>query len=325
MAMRHLLHCVLAWLVACAMSPVFAQAPPQFTGNRELLLAGDFAALERLYPVEPAPAAHDFQSEMPSVYFFRALDLGQGADSWPQEDKATRAWLERSPDSVPAALARAQVFGWQGGRLDAAGQWAKAETALREMEQLLAAVKPKATRDMQWHTLSLSLGHYQGWAAARIRSTVEAGLDVDPASMVFHKTAGAALAPDWRASAEALEWLARQGAARTPSQRATTYAFSRMWTAEYIEVVYSRPFGAGLMDWDLMNRGLTELYRSTGHPFYLDAHAALACRASDKGATAALLGRIGTTPIVPDARKRWGGVSHYDNCKKWAEAGALKS
>jgi hypothetical protein len=325
MVVRRLLQCVLALLVACAGLPVFSQDVPQFAGNRALLLAGDFAALERLYPVEPDPAAHDFHEETPSVYFFRVMELGQFADNWPQEDKATRAWLEHSPDSLPAALARSMVLVWQSGRMDTAGQWTEAESALREMEQLLAAVKPKATKDMEWHTLHLTLGHHQGWTAERIKSAIEAGLDVDATSLYFHMTAAVALSPDWRGSAEPLEWLARQGAARTPSQRAATYAFSRMWTAESIEVVYSRPFGAGLVDWELMNQGLAELYRRTRLDFYLNAHAALACRADDKRVTAELLGRIGEAPVVADAWKLWGGVSHYENCKKWAEAGALKS
>jgi hypothetical protein len=209
--------------------------------------------------------------------------------------------------------------------MDVAGQWAKAESALLEMEHLLTAVKRKTTRDMQWHTLQLSLGHYQAWTAERIRSAIEAGLDVDATSMYFHRTAAIALSPDFRGSAEPLEWLAREGAARTPSQRAATYAFSRLWTAEFIEVVYSRPFEEGLVDWDLMNQGLAELYRRTSLDAYLNAQAALACRAGEKRVTAELLGRIGKAPVVGDMWKRWGGVSHYKNCKKWAEAGAVTS
>lgn len=325
MAVRRLLQCVVAWLIACAALPVFAEAVSQFKGNHDLLLAGDFAALQRLYPVEPVSAAHNFHEEMPSVNFFLAMGLGV-ADNWPQEDTATQAWLERSPDSIPAALARAQLLGRHARRMDVAGQWAKAASALLEMEHLLTAVKPKTTRDVQWYALQVSLGHYQGWTAERLRNAIEAGLDVDATSMYFYRTAAIALSPDWRGSAEPLEWLARQGAARTPSQRAATYAFSRLWTAESIEVVYRRPFEAGLVDWDLINLGLADLYRRTEpDAYYLNVHAALACRAGDKRVTAELLGRIAKTPVNAEAWKRWGGVSHYESCKKWAEAGALTS
>ena len=326
MAARSLLRLALALLLACAGLPVSAQLPTHGVNTRALLLAGDFAALERLYQTESAaaPVARRIGVELAPFYFYFSLELGVTPANWPQDDKATRAWLERFPASVPAAIARADALGRRAATLDRAGDWPGVETVLREQEKLLLAVQPRAARDMTWHVLYVGYGRQQGWPAARLRTAIEAALDVDPISLSFYHTAGRALAPEWRGSAEPLEWLARQGAARTAPDGAVTYTLVRLRTAEFIEAVLSRPFEAGMMDWALVNQGMVEHYRRNPNGFTLNEHAALACRARDKATTAALIARIGTG-VSEGPWKRWGGVAHYENCRRWAEAGALKS
>jgi hypothetical protein len=319
--LRSLLRVVLAGMLVSAAWSVSAQE----TTNRELLLAGNFATLERRYADEFAAGARGLDGELPSVAFFYGMEFGLNPASWPQDDEATRTWMKRSPESVPAAIARAFALARRAHVLDMGGDWAGVEAALREQERLLMAVQPKATKDMTWHTLYVGFGRQEGWPPARIKSAIEAGMDVDPTSVNFYRTAGRALAPDSLGSAEPLEWLARQGAARTVrTHGAAMYATIRLWTAEFVQATYSQPFGRGLIDWEMMDRGMTDLYSRNPNAPVLNQHAALACRAGDKAATAALLMRIGTK-VYRDMWTPWGGVSHYENCKKWAESAAVRS
>lgn len=327
MAIRSLLRAALACLLALAMAPAFAQPAPPVPNNRAMLLAGDFAGLERLYAEQSATPTRtrSIEDELPSVAFFHSMDLGLTPADWPQDDRATLAWLKRSPASVPAAIARAYALSRRSSMLDQAGDWAGVEKALREQQRLLVAVKPKAAKDITWHALYVELGSHQGWPPARIRSAVEAGLGVDPTSLYFYYSAGRALSPDWRGSAEPLEWLARQAAARTArTQGVAMYATIRMWTAELNEAVHNRPFADGRIDWKMMDQGMTQLYLRTPNDSLLNQHAALACRARDKAATGALLKRIGTK-VHPDMWKLWGGVSLYEECRKWVGFGSVKS
>ncbi len=320
-----LLRMVPAWLLACALSPVAAQRLPQFDDVPLLLRGGHYAALESRYPVDVGADASGALTEPLGIRFLQHTAIGLSEDDWPQDDKATRGWLESSPRSVPAQLVRVYALGRTVSRRDAAGDWAWVETALREQELLLLATRTSAAKDIVWHLLYVQFGSKEGWPRERIRTAVEAGLDAYPGSRSFHLAAAGALTSDWRGSAAPLDWLARQAASRlAPPQDAALYASARLWTAKFIESVYLWPFEAGLIDWKLMNVGMAQLQRSNPSFDTLNEHAALACRARDKAVTAALLGRIGSD-VVPDVWKRWGGVSHYENCRRWAEAGALKS
>ena len=108
MAARSLLRLALALLLACAGLPVSAQLPTHGVNTRALLLAGDFAALERLYQTESAAAApvtRRIGVELAPFYFYYSLELGVTPANWPQDDKATRAWLEMAV-VLPARMAK---------------------------------------------------------------------------------------------------------------------------------------------------------------------------------------------------------------------------
>lgn len=302
-----------------------AQQPQPVVDTRELLLSRKFAELEQIYGKQ-SRTAERYDQELLSVTYFHRMSLGMKPNEWALEDELTRAWLQYSPRSVPAAIARAYALSRHASYLDRTGQWAGVNKVLEEERKLLLAVQNAAAKDLTWHTLFVSLGRKEGWPVSRIKSAVEGGLRVDPTSLYFIHTAGRALVPDQRESPAGLAWLAREVAERTRATHGMSmYAIVFIWLKDMSLPVRVDPFGRGLIDWPTMNQALTD--RSKGQPndtYAYNEHAALACMAGDKNTTMEMLKRIGTE-VVPKIWKDWGGEPLYERCKRFAQFGTVKS
>jgi len=319
--MRVLAACSFAASCAAADAPLGSEP----VDTRSLLAAGKFAQLEDLYVRQSALRQRDADGELQSVHFFHRMGLGWDAEKWADEDAYTRLWLQHSPRSVPAAIARADALSRHASELDRAGQWSKAEAAFGEMRRLLSSVRERASGELMWHTLMVVLARQEGWPLDRVRATIEAGMKVDATSMFFYGPASRALMPDPRQSPDQLAWLARRSAAMTKSTLGMAmYAKVYIWFADRSQLVRTEPFRRGLIDWPAMKQGLTDLHRHEPGDGVLNNRAAMACLARDMGDTRKTLKDLG--PRI-DSRiwKSWGGDPLVERCKGWAQFGTVTS
>ncbi|MBG9387049.1 hypothetical protein [Caenimonas aquaedulcis] len=315
----------IAWLLlACA--PGFAQSSAFARETRPLLVAGRFDELDQLYARDIAAAPVPGAWEHETVYFFFNMWLGFNDKKWAEDDEATRKWLQHSPRSTAAMIARAMERSRYAGRLEKSGDWGKEEAALAEVRKLLAAAQPNAKNDVVWHTLTIIQAQRDGWPADRLKRAVEAALRVDATSMFYATAAAKALVPEQRSGPEPLAWLARRSAELSEKTHGKgMYARIYLWNPYVSAEVYEDPFGRGLIDWPTMKRGLADLQeRGPASDDLLNQAAVMACKAGDQEATAQALRRM-KGAVQLEVWKQWGGDPLYERCRKWAAPKAVTS
>ena len=111
-------------------------------------------------------------------------------------DAGTLAWVNHSPESAPAAIARANDLLQRADALYRAQKWPAGDVVTQEARRLLLQVHAASQADPNWHAAWLDIARLQGWDPRQIMDAVEAAADAEPgAAGPWHK-AVAALSPD---------------------------------------------------------------------------------------------------------------------------------
>lgn len=296
----------------------------------ELFVAHRFDELDRLYSQVLAARSRNQWGEFHTEEFVRHLDLSlTGArvtdvimPTRKELDAHTKAWIDHSPRSMPAAIARATYLLQRADSLYRGQKWADGEALTREAQALLLSVRAASRTDPAWHAAWLYVARQQGWDPRQIMEAAEAAADGEPRALGPWMTAAAALSPDGNGAGllRALAELAVRKSRATEGQ--ALYARIYLHAARTYRAVRYSPFTGGGLEWPKMNVALIDLYTRYPEPAVLNQHAALACIAGERSAAAALIKRIGPDP---DAAwwKFWGGVGLYDRCKAWASSGSI--
>jgi hypothetical protein len=318
-----------ALLLALLPLPIGAQ---QSLGGAPLSLfvAHRFEEMERLYSQVLSARSRNQWGEFHTEEFVRHLDLSlTGArvtdvvlPTREELDTHTTAWVAHSPQSAPAAIARANYLLQRADLFYRGQEWPKGEALTREAHALLLRVRPISQADPTWHAAWLYVAKQQGWDPQQIMEAAEAAADGEPRALGPWMTATAALSPDGN-GAGLLPPLAELAIRKSRNTEGLSlYARIYLHAARTYSAVRYSPFRGGGLEWPKLNIALIDLYTRYPEPGVLNQHAALACLAGERGAAAALLRRIGSQP---DERwwKFWGGVRLYERCKAWATSGAI--
>jgi hypothetical protein len=296
----------------------------------ELFVAHRFDELDGLYSQVLAARSRNQWGEFHTEEFMRHLDLsltgarvsGVVLPTRQELDAHTKAWINHSPRSMPAAIARATYLLQGADTLYRGRKWADGEVLTREAQGLLLNVRVASRTDPAWHAAWLYVAKQQGWDPRQIMEAAEAAADGEPRALGPWMTAAAALSPDGSGAGllRPLADLAVRKSKATEGQ--ALYARIYLQAARTYRAVHYSPFTGGGLEWPKMNVALIDLYTRYPEPGVLNQHAALACIAGERGAAAALIKRIGPNP---DAAwwKFWGGVALYDRCKAWASSGSI--
>lgn len=296
----------------------------------QLFVAQRFDELDRLYSQVLAARSRNQWGEFHTEEFVRHLDLsltgarviGVTLPTRQELDAHTRQWIDHSPRSAPAAIARATYLLKRADSLYRGQKWADGEALTREARALLVNVRAVSRTDPAWHAAWLYVAKQQGWDPRQIMEAAEAAADGEPRALGPWITAAAALSPDGNGAAllRPLVDLAVRKSSVTEGQ--ALYARIYLHAARTYRAVRNSPFTGGGLEWPKMNVALIDLYTRYPEPGVLNQHAALACIAGERGAAAALIKRIGPRPDEA-WWKFWGGVALYDRCKAWASSGSI--
>jgi hypothetical protein len=300
------------------------------TKPEELFKAARFAELDRDYARVLAARARNHWGEYFSEEFFRRLQLTPMWDSpqgfaRPPEaelDALTQAWLRHSPRSAAAAIARANWLLQQARTAYNTRDWDAGDAFTQSARSLLLQVRAAARPDPNWHFAWLYIGKLEGWSVGEVMAAIEDAAQREPAAVGPWMAAVAALSPDGRAPV-LLGPLAQLAVRKTKATEGRAmHARIYLMGARLYASLRSAPFTRGGMDWPAMNVALGDLQARYPDPGTLNQHAALACLAGDRPATAALVGKIGPRP-QRQHWEFWGGSPLYERCKAWASQGNI--
>jgi hypothetical protein len=177
-----------ALLLLVAAGPLRAQWSPG--ANPEDVFASQrFDALERDDARVLAARSRNRWGEFHTEEFVRRLHLsltgappGFVVPTQSELDAGTLAWERHSPQSAPAAIARANYLLQRADALERAQKWPASDAMTREARQLLLQVRAASQADPNWHAAWLDIARLQGWEPRQIMDAVEAAADAEPAA-----------------------------------------------------------------------------------------------------------------------------------------------
>jgi hypothetical protein len=308
--------------------PAWAKQPPgradpaAVTGlDREhvrgLLAKGSYDELEALYAGTSTAYRRNDAGKLHTEIFRTHLIYGRGDPERAEADLRIQDWVRRFPDSVIAAIVRAQLSVERAQEIAEGNDWASIDRLSAEAYEALMMVKAKGRDDANWHTLLFLVADLQGWSLERLKPAIEAAVDADPYAIRPYIAAAAALATATHRDPKWLAWLADLAVAKTQGTEG-----SSMYARVYLEGgaswfrIGARPFSSGHMDWSRLHASLDDWYARLPNPAVKVGHAALACLVRDAPVAEALMDAIGPDPDL-SVFERHGGRALYPRCKSW--------
>jgi hypothetical protein len=321
----------------CAVAgPAAARHPPGDADNRTvqnmalprlpaLFKQGDFDELEVIYAKAAAAYQRDGEGQLHTEFYFSILPPVNAQDELMKADQLTQAWVQRSPDSLLAEMARANTLIRRAQAIGNGKDWASIDRLSAQAYQALMKVKAKGQKDCNWHTLLFYVADLQGWKLSRLQAAIKTAVDADPYPIDQYVSAARALAMSSNQDPKLLAWLVDLAVQKTRSTEGLSM-YARIYLGpggSWFPDVRTHPFGANHMDWAKLNAGLTDWYARFPQPPVRSEHAALACVIQDRPVAEALMEAMGPSPAAQYMFERHGGKALYPRCKAWLEQGRV--
>jgi len=201
---------------------------------------------------------------------------------WNDMQAKLHGWMERSPDSLHARLAMANLLlnrAWfyrGNGFADTVPDeaWPLFSRYVEQARMLLSQDRTQAASDPEWFGVMFRIAAAQSWSSANVASLLR---DLSLSETLYigaYDGAAMVLKPQWGGSYEQLERFARQIAAERKHEGPELYA--RMyWNIGANELPNTHA------DWSLLKQGFEDMIQRYPDPRNLNALAMFACVAGD--------------------------------------------
>lgn len=220
---------------------------------------------------------------------------GDAEPRWKAVHATVEEWMRRSPHSVHAKLALAQLFVNEGWFYRGTGQsdtvqpeaWPIFSRYLKEADDTLTLYRDVRTTDPEWFDIMFIVASAEQWPRQRVDGLLEDLRKNGKGYATAYQSAANHLLPKWGGSYEELEQFARQ------AMRDAGDDGLELYTRLYWNAVRAERFLDSQADWPTMKRGFELIISRYPDSRNVNGLAMYACGAGDRATFLETMPRLG--------------------------------
>lgn len=285
------------------------------------LQAGSYPDIDRILSYWLDVRRFDQDGQWNAIRFYRTLRALFESDRNGTLERVNR-WREASPQSAAAALAEASYWVIYASRIRGYQQPGKASDpdVLKVVRQyhttaikILDRSRPVAGKNPIWYWLQLKMTIDGNAGEQAVNAAFKRATDAFPQYLPLYVTMAAHLAvidrvPRWEKIKDVAQLLETETRTTHPGSYALLIEAVREATENYVPNLY----GGNFPSWPKTRDSWSALIGLYDTPYNLNAFAAHACMANDKGTFQFLIAKIGKN-VIPEV---WPGNYSYDLCRR---------